>query len=201
MPDREGNRLLMGRIGAAHGIKGEVRIQSFTDDPMALAGYGELSTNRPGLTVTIEAARTTTNVLIARLKGITDRMQNHNLTGSAATLLESGRKDIEALVEANKRSYQGLQTVVQRQTEMLRNSITEWQGAMQGMQGQDMSANLAKLDEMGKAAFQQALNDIRELADVAAKSQAEAFEIVRKRVSDNVEQVTQLLQQGTGKKK
>lgn len=134
-------------------------------------------------------------------KGITDRMQNLNLTGSAATLLESGRKDIEALVEANKRSYQGLQTVVQRQTEMLRNSITEWQGAMQGMQGQDMSANLAKLDEMGKAAFQQALNDIRELADVAAKSQAEAFEIVRKRVSDNVEQVTQLLQQGGPGKK
>lgn len=134
-------------------------------------------------------------------KGITDRMQNLNITGSAATLLESGRKDIEALVEANKRSYQGLQTVVQRQTEMLRNSITEWQGAMQGMQGQDMSANLAKLDEMGKAAFQQALNDIRELADVAAKSQAEAFEIVRKRVSDNVEQVTQLLQQGGPGKK
>jgi len=81
MPDREGNRLLMGRIGAAHGIKGEVRIQSFTDDPMALAGYGELSTNRPGLTVTIEAARTTTNVLIARLKGITDRTAAEKLNG------------------------------------------------------------------------------------------------------------------------
>jgi len=81
MPDREGNRLLMGRIGAAHGIKGEVRIQSFTDDPMALAGYGELSTNRPGLAVTIEAARTTTNVLIARLKGITDRTAAEKLNG------------------------------------------------------------------------------------------------------------------------
>ena len=81
MPDREGNRLLMGRIGAAHGIKGEVRIQSFTDDPMALAGYGELSTNRPGLAVTIEAARTPTNVLIARLKGITDRTAAEKLNG------------------------------------------------------------------------------------------------------------------------
>ena len=81
MPDREGNRLLMGRIGAAHGIKGEVRIQSFTDDPMALAGYGQLSTNRPGLAVTIEAARTTTNVLIARLKGITDRTAAEKLNG------------------------------------------------------------------------------------------------------------------------
>jgi len=132
-------------------------------------------------------------------KGISDRMQDLNLTGAAATLLEAGRKDIEALVEANTRSYQGLQSVVQRQTEMLRSAITDWQDAVKGMPGQDMGANLAKLDEMGKAAFQQALNDIRELAEVAAKSQAEAFEIVRKRVSDNVEQVTQLLQQG-GKK-
>jgi 16S rRNA processing protein RimM len=81
MPDRDGNRILMGRIGAAHGIKGEVRIQSFTEDPLALAGYGEMTTDRPGLTVTIEAARTTTNVLIARLKGIADRNAAEGLNG------------------------------------------------------------------------------------------------------------------------
>jgi 16S rRNA processing protein RimM len=38
-------KLLMGRIGAAHGIRGEVRIQSFTEDPLALASYGPLSTD------------------------------------------------------------------------------------------------------------------------------------------------------------
>jgi 16S rRNA processing protein RimM len=81
MPDRDGNRLLMGRIGAAHGIRGEVRIQSFTEDPLALRGYGELSTNRPGLTISIEAARTTTNVLIAQLKGIADRNAAEKLNG------------------------------------------------------------------------------------------------------------------------
>ena len=81
MPDRDGNRILMGRIGAAHGIRGEVRIQSFTEDPLALAGYGEMTTNRPGLTVTIEAARTTTNVLIARLKGVANRDAAEKLNG------------------------------------------------------------------------------------------------------------------------
>jgi 16S rRNA processing protein RimM len=75
------NRLLMGRIGAAHGIKGEVRIQSFTEDPLALKGYGALSTNRPGLTITIETARATTNVLVARLKGVTDRSSAERLNG------------------------------------------------------------------------------------------------------------------------
>ena len=74
-------RILMGRIGAAHGIKGEVRIQSFTAEPLALADYGPLETNRPGLTIEIEAARTTTNVLVARLKGIGDRTAAEKLNG------------------------------------------------------------------------------------------------------------------------
>jgi 16S rRNA processing protein RimM len=81
MPDPASQRLLMGRIGAAHGIKGEVRIQSFTEEPLALKDYGELSTNRPGLTVTIEAARATTNVLVARLKGVNDRNAAERLNG------------------------------------------------------------------------------------------------------------------------
>jgi len=75
------NKLLMGRIGAAHGIKGEVRIQSFTEDPLALASYGPLSTNKPGLSIRILAARTTTNVLVARLEGINDRNAAEKLNG------------------------------------------------------------------------------------------------------------------------
>jgi 16S rRNA processing protein RimM len=75
------HRLLMGRIGAAHGIKGEVRIQSFTEDPLALVGYREFSTNRPGLTVIVEQARATTNVLVARLKGVADRNAAEKLNG------------------------------------------------------------------------------------------------------------------------
>ena len=74
-------KLLMGRIGAAHGIKGEVRIQSFTEDPMALAGYGPLATGKPGLTVEIEAARIADKMLVARLKGVTDRTAAETLNG------------------------------------------------------------------------------------------------------------------------
>ena len=81
MADAAPKRLLMGRIGAAHGIKGEVRIQSFTEDPLALASYGPLSTNKPGLTIKILAARTTTNVLVARLEGINDRNAAEKLNG------------------------------------------------------------------------------------------------------------------------
>lgn len=75
------NLLLMGRIGAAHGIKGEVRILSFTEEPLALKDYGPLSTSRPGLTVNIESARANANVLIARLAGVTTREAAEKLNG------------------------------------------------------------------------------------------------------------------------
>jgi 16S rRNA processing protein RimM len=71
----------MGRIGAAHGIKGDVRIQSFTEDPLALTRYGPLATNRPGLTITIATARGTTNMLVARIKGVDDRAAAERLNG------------------------------------------------------------------------------------------------------------------------
>jgi 16S rRNA processing protein RimM len=48
---------------------------------MALVDYGPLATNRPGLTVTIVSARTTTNVLVARLKDVNDRNAAEKLNG------------------------------------------------------------------------------------------------------------------------
>jgi 16S rRNA processing protein RimM len=81
MADTSPKKLLMGRIGAAHGIKGEVRITSFTEEPLALTGYGPLSTNKPGLVIEIESARATTNVLVARLKGVADRNAAEKLNG------------------------------------------------------------------------------------------------------------------------
>jgi len=81
MADASSRKLLMGRIGAAHGIKGEVRITSFTEEPLALVDYGPLTTDKPGLVIEIETARATTNVLVARLKGVTDRNAAEKLNG------------------------------------------------------------------------------------------------------------------------
>jgi 16S rRNA processing protein RimM len=81
MSDASSKRLLMGRIGAAHGIRGEVRILSFTEQPLALKDYGPFTTNKPGLVIEIESARATTNVLVARLKGIADRTAAEKLNG------------------------------------------------------------------------------------------------------------------------
>lgn len=71
----------MGRIGAAHGIRGQVRIQSFTENPTDIANYKPLQTNRSGLEITIQKARLAKTVIIATLKDINDRNEAETLNG------------------------------------------------------------------------------------------------------------------------
>ena len=85
----------MGTIGAAHGIKGEVRIASHTQEPEAIADYGPLQTDRPGLVVTIEAARLQKTVLIARIKGVRDRNAAELLNGVSLFVDRSQLPEIE----------------------------------------------------------------------------------------------------------
>lgn len=71
----------LGQIGAAHGIKGEVRIKSFTDAPLDITTYGPLQTNRADLEIIITKSRLSKGLVIATLKDITDRNQAEALNG------------------------------------------------------------------------------------------------------------------------
>ncbi len=78
---RSSKPILLGQIGAAHGIKGEVRIATHTADPENIAGYGPLTTNRAGLVITITKVRRQKNVVIATLEGVSDRTAAERLNG------------------------------------------------------------------------------------------------------------------------
>jgi 16S rRNA processing protein RimM len=75
------NRILLGQIGAAHGIKGAVRIATHTQDPMAIGTYGPLDTDRPGLTVRLSKMRLHKNVVVAHITGVADRTAAEALNG------------------------------------------------------------------------------------------------------------------------
>ncbi len=74
------NLVLLGTIGAPHGVRGEVRIKAFTGDPMAIADYGPLS-DETGRRFEIAELRPAREVVIARLKGVTSREAAETLTG------------------------------------------------------------------------------------------------------------------------
>jgi 16S rRNA processing protein RimM len=67
------DRIRVARIGAAHGIRGEVKLWSFTEDPLAVTSYGPLETEDGARRFEIEAARPAKDHLVARIVGIGDR--------------------------------------------------------------------------------------------------------------------------------
>jgi 16S rRNA processing protein RimM len=71
----------MAVIGAAHGIKGELRVKTFTGDPLALGGYGPLS-SREGRIFEVETIRAAGEVAVVRFKGVDDRSAAESLTGT-----------------------------------------------------------------------------------------------------------------------
>ena len=76
------DRVLLGDIGAAHGLKGEVRLRSFTEAPAAIADYGPLEDETGGKAIEIESVRPGPKGLIARIKGVTTREGAEALTGT-----------------------------------------------------------------------------------------------------------------------
>jgi 16S rRNA processing protein RimM len=74
--------VILGRIVAAHGIRGEVVLQSFTAEPQAIASYGPLDVVGSRRRVVIEALRPAKAGFIARLDGIGDRNAAEALKGA-----------------------------------------------------------------------------------------------------------------------
>ena len=76
------DRVLLGDIGAAHGLKGEVRLRSFTETPAAIADYGPLEDETGGKVIEISSVRPGPKGLIARIKGVTTRESAEALTST-----------------------------------------------------------------------------------------------------------------------
>jgi 16S rRNA processing protein RimM len=76
------DRVLVGEIGAAQGLKGEVRLRSYTQTPTDIAAYGPLQDETGEKQVEIARVRVTPKVLIARIEGVTTREAAEALNGT-----------------------------------------------------------------------------------------------------------------------
>ena len=74
----------VGRFGAPHGVRGEVRLKTFTADPASVTAYGPLQA-RDGRRFEIEtmrpAAGTSHDMLVVRVRGVDDRTGAESLNG------------------------------------------------------------------------------------------------------------------------
>jgi phasin family protein len=97
-----------------------------------------------------------------------------------SSIVDRERKNIEALAEANRIAFEGWQNLVRRQSEILQDSMKR---AVDDAKSQTA---LQKGAELARSAFETALANMRELAEMATKSQRDAFEVIRKRVEENM---------------
>lgn len=76
--------VVVAQFGAAHGVRGEVRLKSFTENPLAVRSYGPLQA-KDGRKFVISTARqaagTSLEMLVVRVEGVTTRNQAEALTG------------------------------------------------------------------------------------------------------------------------
>jgi 16S rRNA processing protein RimM len=74
--------VLLGRFGAPHGVRGEIRLQSFTADPLAIAGYGGLTDKSGARKFTLTSVRPQgKDMLVAKVSGVEGRSGAEALTG------------------------------------------------------------------------------------------------------------------------
>ena len=103
-----------------------------------------------------------------------------------ATLVDRERKNIEALAKANRIALEGWQRLVRRQAEMLQETMKKVVADASQQDAKKKRADLAK------EGFEKALANMRELAEITTQSQKEAFDVVRKRIEENMEGIRNL---------
>jgi 16S rRNA processing protein RimM len=77
MPDK----VCVARIGAAHGVRGAVKLWTFTENPFAVKDYGPLSTEDGARDFELTSAREAKDHLVVTLKGVTTRDDAERLNG------------------------------------------------------------------------------------------------------------------------
>lgn len=76
-----GSRICLGVIVGAKGIAGEVRIKSFTEDPLDVGSYGPVESEDGETVWDVKVVGESKGTVTAKLKGVTDRNQAEAMKG------------------------------------------------------------------------------------------------------------------------
>ena len=106
-------------------------------------------------------------------------------------LAAAQRRNFEALSAANRVALEGAQAVARRHMEILQQSMSDMTQAMQSAGGAQDSpqARAAKQAEMLKAAYERAVGNMREIAELIQKSNSEALSLLNQRFTEAMDEV------------
>ena len=111
-------------------------------------------------------------------------------------LAAAQRRNFEALSAANKVALEGAQAVARRHMEILQQSMSEMTDAMRQLTSQEApQAKANRQAEMMKTAYEKAVGNMKELADLIQKSNSEALSVLNRRFTEAMDEVRSLTQQ------
>ena len=111
-------------------------------------------------------------------------------------LMAAQQKNLQALTKANQVLVEGAQAVMRREVEILQKAMAEFAEASKEMMQQgDPQAQANKRLELAKTSFEAAIANMRELAEVAGRSNREALEVINQRALESFEEIKQAMAQ------
>jgi phasin family protein len=108
-----------------------------------------------------------------------------------AAIIEARRKDIEAVVASNQAAMAAMQAMGQKQVEMLKSAMQDIQA-----NSKEMASSLgdpAKQTAIAKKAYAKAVADVKDLADMARKSQTDSMASITKRANEHMEEIKKMM--------
>jgi phasin family protein len=107
------------------------------------------------------------------------------------SFVQSRKNDIDAVTQATSAAFSGAQTIVDKQTELLKTVLTEVGNALRTVP-QDAAKPaefVRKQQELANEALSSALASIKEIAETVRESQSKVLEIASNRVRSSVEEI------------
>jgi phasin family protein len=142
------------------------------------------------------------DVDVSKFADVSKLISDFKLPGvDVESVLASQQKNIQALTAANQLALEGFQAVVRRQSEIVRQTMEQTSTMMSELMAAGSPEDkVAKQADLVKVAFEKALANARELAELVAKSNSEAADVINKRVSESLEEVKALIAQNKAAK-
>ncbi|MBK8209674.1 MAG: phasin family protein [Rhodospirillales bacterium] len=125
---------------------------------------------------------------------LSNMLKQYKLPGvDVDSIVASQKKNLEALTSANRVAIEGMQAVVKRQAEILQQTMNEASKAVDALSKAGSPPDVAaKQAELTKDAFERALANMRELAEMVSKSNQEATSTINSRISASLDEMKEV---------
>lgn len=141
-------------------------------------------------------AKSTTSEQVNPFGDLTKMLEQFKVPGfDMSAIVESRRKDIDSLVAANQATLDSMQTLASKQTELLTQAMQGVQDAASALTKSGAGApDPVKYAELARKAYEKALTDMKDMAEMARNAQADVMSGVSQRASQSLQEIKALTQ-------